>query len=228
MNRKHLVAMVEYPDSENVSSRLAGEYSISRAVQLERIIRAQVLRQVLPVNSEFRATILYSPEEKSSSIESWLRWTRKRGRFDSRSLMDPLQAIAHASTYALDQGGGRVIVTGTKCLEPDREMVSRVFDALEETDMIIGPTSCGSLYLFGFRVLPDSLFENIPYGTADCTPALFEKLQSLDLDFEVLPEAVEIQSPEALAQVPVEQWQRLPSATRQEMSLLGFGELVKT
>lgn len=72
-----------------------------------------------------------------------------------------------AMENAFSEGFKKVIIVGTDCPDLDVEILSEATSLLDEFDVVFGPAVDGGYYLIGSRIPIASLFENIPWGTAD-------------------------------------------------------------
>jgi glycosyltransferase A (GT-A) superfamily protein (DUF2064 family) len=57
------------------------------------------------------------------------------------------------------------VVVGTDCPDLNAETMQRAFQALQSTDVVLGPASDGGYYLLGLKEPQPALFSDIPWGT---------------------------------------------------------------
>ncbi len=222
---RSLVVSFRYPESANTKSGLVRDLGPAQAVHFSKLIIEQVLRQTLPLDREYRGIVYYWPADKTSLVERWLGWTRRRATFEVHTSFDAGERMEAELLHAVDHRPSRVVQIGGFCLDVDRELVNYAFNALDWADAVIGPSTSGSLYLLGMRTFPDGLFSRIPWDVPDACDILTEELEKLDLVCEMLPEAVVLDSAADLERVPPVVWERLPPLVREEIRELGLGHL---
>jgi hypothetical protein len=217
---------VRYPEVATVRPSLAQDLGAAQATQLSRVLAEQVLRQTLPVDDDYKGYVFYTPPERSSIVERWLSWARGRAGFEWNEGRDAAERIVKAFHFASDQGADRIIQIGTHCLDLKRSLLQKVFDALDDNDAIVGPSNSGGCYLLAMKVFPDGLLESVPWDTPYACTALCESLSDLGLEFEVLPDAIVIDTAQDLDLVPPAQWAALPPKTREELRVMGLNHLI--
>ena len=68
-------------------------------------------------------------------------------------------------TVATSSANQPTVVIGTDCPELNAEAMQRAFQALQSTDVVLGPASDGGYYLIGLKEPQPALFSDIPWGT---------------------------------------------------------------
>ena len=74
------------------------------------------------------------------------------------------EKMNHALNLALSMGYGKCILTGSDLPLMTKDHLQSGFDALEQADVTLGPTSDGGYYLVGVKAESPFLFENQTYG----------------------------------------------------------------
>ncbi len=75
--------------------------------------------------------------------------------------------MADAFQRAFAAGATRTVIIGSDCPELDGEQIGKAFAALEEADLVLGPTPDGGYYLLGMRQFHPELFANIAWSTPE-------------------------------------------------------------
>lgn len=102
------------------------------------------------------------------------------------------QRFSHSFQAAFKRGAGAVVVIGTDIPDLDRLILNSAFDALEENEVVIGPSVDGGYYLMGTRAKDANLFEGIDWSSEvvlQQTEALIRRQQ---LSIHYLPTLVDI------------------------------------
>jgi uncharacterized protein len=102
----------------------------------------------------------------------------------------------------LGKGTGAAVIIGTDCPGLDTRLLAQTFEALQTSDLVLGPALDGGYYLIGLRrVIPD-LFENIAWSTDRVLSQTLGIAQGLNLSIHLLPELPDIDRPEDLKFLP--------------------------
>lgn len=86
--------------------------------------------------------------------------------FFSQEGKDLGEKMFHAICHVLRQGYEAVVLTGADLPLMTTEHLESGFSALEDADIVIGPTSDGGYYLVGMKQTHREIFENQSYGGA--------------------------------------------------------------
>jgi len=83
--------------------------------------------------------------------------------------------IIHAFQTAFDQGAPRVLIVAADCPDLNPGILASALDALEKSDVVLGPARDGGYYLVGLRQPTPSLFQGIDWGTDQVLKRTLEK-----------------------------------------------------
>lgn len=226
-SRNAVVVSLQFPEVVSAKPGLVEDLGSANAVTLMRLLAEQVLRQSLPVDDSYRGYILFTPKERTSEVQDWLRWTRGRAQLEWNEGQTHGERAAHALRYALEDGCNKVVLLETHCLEIRRSLLDQVFAALDENDAILGPAQNGGFYLIGLRsTIPPDLLTQLPWDSPNMCEAFCKELDQRSLEFEMLPDAVVVDNGQDLERVPAQIWNSLPGKTREALRLLGLSHLV--
>jgi rSAM/selenodomain-associated transferase 1 len=70
-----------------------------------------------------------------------------------------------ALDYAFRNGYERAVIIGTDCVTLKRSDIERALSALDEVDLVLGPSEDGGYYLVGARAPLPQVFQRIDWGT---------------------------------------------------------------
>jgi hypothetical protein len=92
-----------------------------------------------------------------------------------------------AFAEAFQRGAKSVVAIGTDCPAITELHLRSAFDALSDSDLVLGPARDGGYYLIGLNRLYESVFEAVPWGT----PLVLERTLALaaekSIRFHLLP-----------------------------------------
>lgn len=92
----------------------------------------------------------------------------------------------------------RTVLIGSDCPEITVEIILQAFQALENYDAVIGPSTDGGYYLIGLCHPRAELFQGIDWGTEVVFHQTIKKMQALQLSCHILPALRDIDVPEDL------------------------------
>lgn len=92
----------------------------------------------------------------------------------------------------------QVVIIGSDCIELSTTVIQAAFDAMKNSDVIIGPANDGGYYLLGMKQLIPSLFTNIAWSTESVYTQTLQTIQQLNLSVHNLPQLIDIDTEEDL------------------------------
>lgn len=154
-----LLVFAKAPLPGKVKTRLARTMGDERAAELYRRMGEAIIGAVR--GGEFETSVVYSPAEDFPAMRAWLG--------DSLRLIpqaggDLGQRMNIAITEALETSSG-VCLIGTDSPDVNEALVSEAFEALGETDVVLGPARDGGYYLIALSEPHPELFEGIAWST---------------------------------------------------------------
>jgi uncharacterized protein len=88
---------------------------------------------------------------------------------------------------AFEARARKVLIIGSDCPALDGTMLQRAFDALDQSDFVLGPVPDGGYYLLGMKELAPLLFHDIAWSTETVRAATLEKIALLGKTCHLLP-----------------------------------------
>ena len=104
----------------------------------------------------------------------------------------------NAFKKAIEKGSENTIIIGTDIPDISSEIIKRALKALENTDVVIGPSNDGGYYLLGMKKLYKDLFIGIEWSRDSVLHNTIERLNNLNLSYSMLPELIDIDTEEDL------------------------------
>lgn len=75
------------------------------------------------------------------------------------------ERMKNAFSINFESGMEKIVLIGTDCPSIEGRYILQAFDALDQSDLVIGPARDGGYYLIGMKQRADYLFEGISWST---------------------------------------------------------------
>lgn len=165
LTRMRLILFTRYPEPGKTKTRLIPALGPERAARLHKHLTERTLTVARQLEQSRGVSIEIRWEGGSEDL--FKRWLGGGLSFEHQGEGDLGARMARAVREAFDAGMRGVIVIGSDCPGLTVDVLEQAADSLRATDVVLGPAADGGYYLFGLsRELP-SLFEEIPWGTAE-------------------------------------------------------------
>lgn len=113
------------------------------------------------------------------------------------------ERMANAFARTFESGRNKVVLIGTDCPTLQSQHLLQAFDALNDSDLVLGPASDGGYYLIGMKGKAAYLFEGIAWSTSQVLSQTLHVASQQGLTTTLLPELDDIDTQE--------DWQRYSS-----------------
>lgn len=97
------------------------------------------------------------------------------------------QRMLHAFDTLFQQGYQKIIIIGTDCFELSSTILLDAFTALDEKEVVIGPSEDGGYYLLGIRQFFPFLFEEKAWSTNTVYSSTVQQLAIQNIRYDTLP-----------------------------------------
>lgn len=107
--------------------------------------------------------------------------------------------LGERMTRALDsalQQVGKAMIVGSDCPSVDADYVRLAVAALDDADVVLGPSDDGGYVLIGARMLAPDMLADVAWGTENALDQTCERLARAGLTFALLPEKWDVDEPE--------------------------------
>ena len=180
MNRRLLI-FLKYPAAGTVKTRLAAALGEHAAAALYRLCAELTLERLRPLLEE--ATLYLDPPDALDRASAWLgpAWMVRPQR--GRTLGERL---IHATGEAFAAGARRVVVIGTDSPWLRPAQIDAAFGALDEAQLVVGPTDDGGYYAIGLSQPAPALFEQVAWSSSRVFAQTLERASALGLCVRVL------------------------------------------
>ena len=89
-------------------------------------------------------------------------------------------------------GSIKIVVIGADCPQLDTARLQMAFDKLDESSVVIGPSTDGGYYLLGMRDQCFDIFADIEWSSAKVFSATVEHLNQQGIGFQTLPALTDV------------------------------------
>ena len=191
-----LIIFTRYPRPGNVKTRLIPAIGPEGAAQLHTALT----RRTLQTTEQFcrHAAFELDVRVADGDLSDMRSLYGDEVPFAHQSGADLGERLHDAVTRALDSGARRVLVVDTDCPELAPAILNQAANALESTDVVIGPALDGGYYLIGLRAASPELFQTIAWGTGAVLAQTLAAAARLGLRVHQLSPLSDIDEPQDL------------------------------
>ena len=181
-----LILFVRYPEAGRVKTRLAKSVGPEEARRLYQNLTEANLKVIHPLARQgVDLVIAFDPPEQEEAVKNWLRGpyhylNQGEGGLGER--------ITQGFERVFLGGAKKAIVLGSDTLDLRIEIVKQAYQALESSDLVLGPAKDGGYYLIGLRRPQPRLFQNIPWSTPHVLASTQLRAEQLGLSYSLLEE----------------------------------------
>jgi rSAM/selenodomain-associated transferase 1 len=179
-----LIIFQKKPELGKVKTRLAATIGQAKAMEAYQLLLQHTHEQVSLVQCD---VFVYFEKEIDPGFVRDRRYT---------AALQSSGDLGHKMKTALKevfvQGHQKAIIIGSDCPDLDHEVLEEAVDQLSANDLVIGPAKDGGYYLIGMKELHDTLFENMPWSTAEVSLKTFAEANRLGLKTALLPELSDV------------------------------------
>lgn len=106
------------------------------------------------------------------------------------------ERMANAFALAFESGRDKVVLIGTDCPTLKSQHLLQAFEALNHSDLVVGPATDGGYYLIGMKGKAAYLFEGIAWSTSQVLSQTLHVASQQGLIVTLLPELGDIDNQE--------------------------------
>lgn len=180
----HLALFAKYWEPGKVKTRLAAKIGDLAASQVYRAFLNTLLRRLNEAGDE--RTVVYSPIERISEFqtmggEDWTLTPQSEGDLGERLISFSRSVLDNQSQQS------NLVIIGSDCLDVDAALIQKAFDALNQNQVVLGPSFDGGYYLIGLSNYIPNIFENVAWSTDSVFEQTLQRIQQHDLSWFQLP-----------------------------------------
>jgi len=176
----HLILFAKAPVMGMVKTRLAAAVGVTGARAAYSELLETVVTKLAALHS---VTLCYTPDDAEPGLRRYVcpGWsTRPQGAGDLGA------RLARAFDTAFQAAYSKVVIIGTDCPYLEASDIHAAWDALDRSDLVIGPALDGGYWLIGLGCPQPSLFQEIPWSTASVYDETMRKAANLGLSVACL------------------------------------------
>jgi uncharacterized protein len=185
MTKQLLIVFIKNPILGKVKTRLAASLGDQKALRVYKKLLDHTLR--ITGNLEYDKIVYYSdfvPEQ-----DEWLSAGFKQGLQIGQDLG---QKMENAFEEGFRTGYSRILIIGSDCFELTSYHISKAFDNLENSNVVLGPAADGGYYLLGMTELFENVFENKKWSTDSVLHDTIKNLTDSNIKFNLLEQLNDI------------------------------------
>lgn len=171
----HLVILAKAPLVGMVKTRLAADLGVDGAWAAYVELLETSMAKLAALSS---VTLCYTPDDAEPSLRHYVcpGWsTRPQGAGDLGTRLARTFEAAFRASYS------KVVIIGTDCPYLEASDIHAAWDALDQSDLVIGPALDGGYWLIGLRRSEPGLFQEIQWSTELVYDQTIRKAESLGL-----------------------------------------------
>ncbi len=196
-----MALLAKWPEAGKVKTRLGAGIGLDQAAVVHRVL---VERLIPIVPAEWALQVWFAPAEAEERMTQWLAGRHPRLTLRSQpagDLGDRLRAVF------VSNPGADVVAIGADCPRLTRTGLVAAFEALADSDAVVGPAEDGGYYLIGMRRYQPALFEKIPWSSHETLAVTWQRAAAVGCRMARLPSLPDLDD--------LEDWHRLPAPLRQ-------------
>lgn len=186
-----LLVFVKYPIPGTVKTRLTPELTPKQAAELSRALSEDTLRAISNDAPRYVTTVCFSPPNVYERVRSWLG---PELSLQEQCGEDLGSRQFHALRCSSEAGYRKSVLIGSDCPTITRGDIEAAFDALDGSDVVIGPSEDGGYYLIGVQRPIPSLFQGIRWGTDRVLRDTVTRAEAAGLTLELLDPKYDLDS----------------------------------
>ncbi|MDA2918083.1 TIGR04282 family arsenosugar biosynthesis glycosyltransferase [Desulfobacterota bacterium AH_259_B03_O07] len=153
------------------------------AAEIYSFLAKSIIDKVIKSNS-YNLTLFFDPPNKKRDIINWLN--NKNYELIPQDGDSLGNRMANAFDTVFSQGYNKAIIIGTDCMEISIDLISRAFQSLSKTEVVLGPSEDGGYYLIGLNKTIHEIFYGIQWSTKHVLHQTLNKLTRRNHEYQLL------------------------------------------
>ena len=196
-----LAILCKTPEKGFVKTRLAASVGDQKALEIYLDLLNITDGETRPFNSSRHLFLASALEDSIEKMQSTLQqqdlFTDPKTKFVIQQGEDLGQRMSTAFEK-LFKNHQSVVLIGCDLPDLTSALISKAFDALQNNDLVIGPSCDGGYYLIGLNKSTPELFEEISWSTEKVLKQTLERAERLLLKVQLLDQLRDIDTLEDL------------------------------
>jgi rSAM/selenodomain-associated transferase 1 len=170
MTKNLSIVFVRNPELGKVKTRLAKTIGDKKALNIYILLLKHTESVLQKVSSD--KVVYYSEEIQSNDL-----WSNRCFQKKLQKGNDLGERMQHAFEMAFKEGYEKVVIVGSDLFDLKAVHIENAFKALENHNLVIGPSLDGGYYLLGMKVLHPAVFKNKQWGTDSVLETTLKNLE---------------------------------------------------
>ena len=174
----HLIIFIKNPELGKAKTRIAKTTGDERALEIYK----ELLEHTRNITSKVEAHrhLFYS-----SFVDTQDQW--QKTLFDKKlQIQGGLGEKMQDAFARTQQEGGSMVIIGSDCGALQTEVIEQAFVALQDHDVVLGPTYDGGYYLLGLKDAKLDLFSDVDWSTEQVYSQTVQKIKDHNLTYAEL------------------------------------------
>ena len=170
MTKNLSIVFVRNPELGKVKTRLSKTIGDKYALNIYILLLKHTESVLQKVSSD--KVVYYSEKIQSNDL-----WSNRCFQKKLQKGNDLGERMQHAFETAFKEGYEKVVIVGSDLFDLKAAHIENAFKALENHDLVIGPSLDGGYYLLGMKVLHPAVFKNKQWGTDSVLETTLKNLE---------------------------------------------------
>jgi len=192
MNDLLIIQFAKWPVLGNVKTRLARSIGDEKALEVHLELLNEVLDKLIAAKSGEIALWLNEIPSQQACMASIIQKTKKNDIALNVQQGDNLgDKMAEAILSSLEKYN-KVIIVGSDCPNITASILTEASEALDKTDLVIGPAEDGGYVLIGASCFETGIFTGVAWGQGAVLEKTILNSQALNYSFTLLAESWDV------------------------------------
>jgi uncharacterized protein len=196
-NDNLLIIFIKNSIKGKVKTRLAADLGEEVALKIYQ----KLTRNTLSVSAAVNTAILL---QFSEFIDHSTGFTGNRTSMSIQKGIDLGEKMLNAFIDGFEAGYRHICLIGTDCYGINPEILTNAFNALKNTDFVLGPANDGGYYLIGMNSPFSLLFRNKAWGTSSVLENTLKDITGNGYSFTLIPELVDVDTAADLEELNID------------------------
>lgn len=189
--RNALIIFVRNPELGKVKTRLAGKIGDVKALQ----VYTELLQHTHGMASELGCDKFVYYADYINEDDLWENGVFQK-RLQEGTLLGDRMMLAFFDLF--QSGYSKLVIIGSDCPELSAPVINQAFEKLDQSEIVIGPSSDGGYYLLALTHFIPELFKNKSWGTDSVLKDTIKDTIRLKKQCSFLPELSDIDTADDL------------------------------
>lgn len=187
-SERHLIVFARPPERGLVKTRLASTAGNDKALEIYTILLEKTRQILLQLPVKRHIYLTHIPD----SYHFWDDVSDNMHCQTAGHLGNKMRhALLQTEEKSMEKYSSKIII-GTDCPDMNSALLLKAFDALQHSDVVMGPTHDGGYYLIGMKEVFPDLFEEVPWSTDQVMKVTLDKISAHGLKCTLLETLTDI------------------------------------